>query len=177
MVLCDYEKDANAKDRYTGIPSLVVEILSPTNRSNGRVRKLGLYRESGIQEWGILTIKPIRTPYILSLIKEMQDEVIYNADDGYAHFICLEGLKAQVPRPCYLVCMQILCSINWVVASGIPYCFASLGQVDKADCVCSMISVIRAFASLASLPSLMRCSTPGFLSPWYFVRHQDQRKT
>lgn len=50
MVPCNYEEDVNAKDKYKGIPSLVVEIVSPTTRSNDRIRKLGLYMESGMQE-------------------------------------------------------------------------------------------------------------------------------
>ncbi|MBC8452620.1 MAG: type II toxin-antitoxin system Phd/YefM family antitoxin, partial [Spirochaetes bacterium] len=33
LVLCDYEKDINEKDKYKGTPTLVVEIVSPSTRS------------------------------------------------------------------------------------------------------------------------------------------------
>ncbi len=54
IVLCDYEKDINEKDRYKGTPKLVVEILSPSTRGKDRIKKLGLYMESGISECWIV---------------------------------------------------------------------------------------------------------------------------
>lgn len=95
-MLCDDEKDVNAKDKYTGIPSLVVEILSPTNRSNDRVRKLGLYMESGMQECWHVDPKNHTIIVFSFLDNEMQDEIIYKAGDVYAHSICFEELKALV---------------------------------------------------------------------------------
>jgi len=98
MVLCDFEKDVNTKDRYKGIPTLVVEILSPSNRTNDRIRKLGLYMESGIQEcWHVDPKNNMVTVYSF-IDNEISDEIIYKAgDDVYAHSICFEGLKALVP--------------------------------------------------------------------------------
>ncbi|MDA3940887.1 MAG: Uma2 family endonuclease [Spirochaetia bacterium] len=57
IVLCDYMKDINAKDKYKGTPTLVVEILSPSSRSKDRVKKLDLYMESGIAEYWIIDPK------------------------------------------------------------------------------------------------------------------------
>ncbi|NBK22105.1 MAG: type II toxin-antitoxin system Phd/YefM family antitoxin [Spirochaetia bacterium] len=97
MVLCDYEKDVNAKDKYKGIPTLVVEILSPTNRSNDRIRKLGLYMESGIQEcWHVDPKNHTITVYSF-FDNEIQEDTIYNSGDVYAHSLCFGGLKALVP--------------------------------------------------------------------------------
>ena len=57
IVLCDYMKDINEKDRYQGTPTLAVEILSPSTRSKDRVKKLDLYMESGIEEFWIVDPK------------------------------------------------------------------------------------------------------------------------
>lgn len=62
---------------------------------------------------------------------------------------------------CYSI-LFILFAIKETVASLTPYCLANIGQAAKDDLVCSMISLIRALGILASLPSLMRCSIPGF---------------
>ncbi|PKL12390.1 MAG: prevent-host-death protein [Spirochaetae bacterium HGW-Spirochaetae-8] len=97
IVLCDYAKDINAKDRYKGIPTLVVEILSPSNRTNDRVRKLGLYMESGIQECWHVDPKN-RTVSVYSFVDNaISDETIYNAGgDASARSICFEGLTVPL---------------------------------------------------------------------------------
>lgn len=50
IVICDYMKDINEKDRYKGTPALAIEILSPSTRSKDLLKKLDLYMESGIDE-------------------------------------------------------------------------------------------------------------------------------
>jgi Uma2 family endonuclease len=50
LVICDYLKDINEKDKYKGTPSLTIEILSPSTRSKDRLKKLDLYMESGVGE-------------------------------------------------------------------------------------------------------------------------------
>ncbi|MCD6396638.1 MAG: type II toxin-antitoxin system Phd/YefM family antitoxin [Spirochaetaceae bacterium] len=57
IVLCDYLKEIDEKDKYQGTPTLVVEILSPSSRSKDRVKKLDLYMESGIEEFWIVDPK------------------------------------------------------------------------------------------------------------------------
>lgn len=54
MVLCDYEKDIDASDKYKGTPTLAIEVLSPSSRSKDQVKKLDLYMESGIDEYWIV---------------------------------------------------------------------------------------------------------------------------
>ncbi|MEW5783831.1 MAG: type II toxin-antitoxin system prevent-host-death family antitoxin [Bacillota bacterium] len=53
LVICDPE-NKNAKDRYTGIPSLVIEVLSETSSRMDLVKKLDLYMQTGIQEYWIV---------------------------------------------------------------------------------------------------------------------------
>jgi Uma2 family endonuclease len=54
VVLCDYEKDINEKDRYKGTPALVVEILSPSTRSKDKIKKMDLYMDGGIGEFWVV---------------------------------------------------------------------------------------------------------------------------
>jgi len=97
IVLCDYVKDINAKDRYKGIPTLVVEILSPSNRTNDRVRKLGLYMESGIAEcWHVDPKNHTVTVYSF-VDNAISDETIYKlGDEVSARSIHFEGLSVPL---------------------------------------------------------------------------------
>ncbi len=82
IVLCDYEKD-----RYTGIPTLVVEILSPSTRTHDRVRKLGLYMESGIREcWHVDQKNQAITVYSF-VDNDISEEIIYKTGDVFAQSI------------------------------------------------------------------------------------------
>jgi prevent-host-death family protein len=58
LVICDTGK-ISEKGRYTGVPSLVVEVLSPTTRSIDMLEKLDLYSGSGIKEYWIMD--PVNT--------------------------------------------------------------------------------------------------------------------
>ena len=84
MVLCNYMKDINAKDKYMGTPSLVVEILSPSTASKDRIRKLGLYMESGVGECWI--VDPKGKKVMIYAFKEREIE----ADD-----IFISGSRAE----------------------------------------------------------------------------------
>ena len=55
-VLCN--KDYFTENRYEGIPSLIVEIVSPSNQSDDLVRKLNVYQKYGVQEYWI--VNPIK---------------------------------------------------------------------------------------------------------------------
>jgi len=54
LVACDWESDTNENGRYTGIPKLVVEVLSPDNSGKEMFTKLSLYADSGIEEYWII---------------------------------------------------------------------------------------------------------------------------
>jgi Uma2 family endonuclease len=53
LIICDSDQ-VNDQDRYEGIPSLVVEIISPSTRSKDMLIKLNLYIKSGISEYWII---------------------------------------------------------------------------------------------------------------------------
>ena len=53
VVICDQE-NRDDRDRYKGIPTLVVEVLSPSTRSKDLTKKLDLYMQSGVKEYWIV---------------------------------------------------------------------------------------------------------------------------
>lgn len=53
LVICDKEK-IDEKGKYTGVPSLVVEVLSESTSSKDNVTKLELYMSTGVQEYWLV---------------------------------------------------------------------------------------------------------------------------
>lgn len=53
VVICDEEK-VNEDGRYEGIPTLIVEVLSPSTKGKDMVAKLNLYMRSGVLEYWIV---------------------------------------------------------------------------------------------------------------------------
>jgi len=54
LIACDWRIDTNEKGRYTGIPRLLVEVLSPGNTEKEMFTKLDLYRDSGVEEYWVI---------------------------------------------------------------------------------------------------------------------------
>lgn len=53
VVICDVDK-VNEENKYIGIPTLVVEVLSPTTKGKDMVTKLNLYMKSGVAEYWVV---------------------------------------------------------------------------------------------------------------------------
>lgn len=51
-VICD--KSGFTDSRYVGVPTLIVEILSPSNQSHDLITKLNLYMKYGVKEYWIV---------------------------------------------------------------------------------------------------------------------------
>ncbi|MCA1064799.1 Uma2 family endonuclease (plasmid) [Rossellomorea sp. AcN35-11] len=51
-VICD--KSGLGENKFTGVPSLIVEIISPSNQSHDLVFKLNLYMQYGVKEYWIV---------------------------------------------------------------------------------------------------------------------------
>lgn len=51
-VICD--KNGLMEDKYVGSPSLIIEIVSPSNQSHDLVFKLNLYMQCGVKEYWIV---------------------------------------------------------------------------------------------------------------------------
>ncbi len=56
MVICDLDENLNEKDYYTGVPSLMIEILSESSRGKDAVKKLDLYMSTGVKEYWIVNL-------------------------------------------------------------------------------------------------------------------------
>jgi Uma2 family endonuclease len=56
VVICDTDK-VNEDNKYEGIPTLVVEVLSPSTKSKDMVVKLNLYMKSGISEYWVVDLE------------------------------------------------------------------------------------------------------------------------
>lgn len=55
LVICDKET-IDEKGRYHGVPSLVVEVLSPSTRTKDMIKKLSLYMLSGVSEYLVVDL-------------------------------------------------------------------------------------------------------------------------
>jgi prevent-host-death family protein len=53
VVICDIDK-VNELGKYEGIPTLVVEVLSPSNKGKDMAIKLNLYMKSGVSEYWVV---------------------------------------------------------------------------------------------------------------------------
>jgi len=53
LVICDTET-IDAKGKYKGVPTLVVEVLSPSSKKHDMIRKLNLYTKTGISEFWLV---------------------------------------------------------------------------------------------------------------------------
>ena len=97
IILCDYLKDINEKDKYQGTPTLAVEILSPSTRSKDGVKKLDLYMESGMEEFWI--IDPKAESVIVYSFKEgeLDTDVFYTAGQ-IAESIYFQGLSVSLDK-------------------------------------------------------------------------------
>lgn len=56
IVLCD-EENIDDKGKYHGVPTLVVEVLSPSTRGKDMVKKLSLYMLSGVKEYWVVDME------------------------------------------------------------------------------------------------------------------------
>lgn len=54
MVICDLEENRNEKDKYDGVPVLVIEIISDGTRKKDFVKKFDLYLSTGVKEYWIV---------------------------------------------------------------------------------------------------------------------------
>ena len=56
IVICDEDK-VNEDNKYEGIPTLIVEVLSPSTKGKDMITKLNLYMKSGILEYWIVNLE------------------------------------------------------------------------------------------------------------------------
>lgn len=94
VVICDTE-NINEKGRYTGIPTLVVEILSESTQQRDLLKKLDLYFHGGIQEYWI--VSPLRREVYTYFFKDedIKEHRVYRGLET-AESIVFEGLQVSL---------------------------------------------------------------------------------
>ena len=85
FVVCDTENIKN--NQYEGIPTLIVEVVSPSNSSHDYITKLDLYAKAGVEEYWI--INPMNKNAICYTFKNNMPHKV----DGYHHF---ETIRSEV---------------------------------------------------------------------------------
>ncbi|MFQ6731356.1 Uma2 family endonuclease [Virgibacillus tibetensis] len=65
-VICD--KEGLGSNKYTGAPTIIIEIISPSNQSHDLVTKLNLYMEYSVKEYWI--VNPLLNTVQLYLLDE-----------------------------------------------------------------------------------------------------------
>jgi len=81
LISCDYNEQRNEKDRYTGIPALVVEILSPQTKTRDHIKKLNVYMEGGVSEYWIVDPKNQKVVQYYFVEKQMTEMLTYEYPD------------------------------------------------------------------------------------------------
>lgn len=79
-VICD--KKGLGEQNYTGVPTLVVEVLSPSTASNDFIKKMGLYMKLGVKEYWIISPKnSIVHIFTLKEDRFYSEPTIYSKED------------------------------------------------------------------------------------------------
>lgn len=93
-VICD--KNGFTDNKYVGVPSLIIEILSPSNQSHDLVTKLNLYMKYGVKEYWI--VNPILNTVMLYTLNEnnMYEQTIVKTETGIVKSKIFEGFEVDI---------------------------------------------------------------------------------
>lgn len=95
IVLCDLEDNINERRRYTGTPSLTLEILSSSTRTRDMVYKLNTFMTSGVSEYWIVDVDNQRIT-IFDFVDCQIDKMEVYKKGEVARSSYFEGLEADV---------------------------------------------------------------------------------
>ncbi|WP_147532990.1 Uma2 family endonuclease [Bacillus marasmi] len=93
-VICD--KSGFTDSRYIGVPTLIVEILSPSNQAHDLITKLNIYMKSGVKEYWI--VNPMLhsvTVYSLNL-EGLYEQHDIQTKQGYITSKILQGFSVDL---------------------------------------------------------------------------------
>lgn len=95
-VICD--KTGLNEDKYVGVPTIIIEIISPSNQSHDLVFKLNLYMQYGVKEYWI--VNPLlNTVQVYALDEEGQyRQADVAKDDGVVHSTVLPNFKVDIEK-------------------------------------------------------------------------------
>ena len=92
LISCDYLEEHDENDRYTGIPALVIEIMSPSTRSMDQVRKLNVYLDGGVSEYWVVDPRDRKVISYSFVARQLEDMTLFKYPDMVksVHFPGLE---------------------------------------------------------------------------------------
>ncbi len=96
FVMCDTDQ-VDEKGKYQGIPTLAVEILSPSTKSKDIMIKAKLYMDSGIQEYWVVDIENRHLTIYHFEERDLKEQNVYTSGDIACSSI-FEGLKVETDR-------------------------------------------------------------------------------
>ena len=95
LIACDSADMTNEKGSYIGVPSLVVEVLSPSTKSRDMIDKLNTYMISGVKEFWI--INPNKKTVLVYCFKEFAiEEMFLYKDDEHIKSCFLDAFDADI---------------------------------------------------------------------------------
>lgn len=81
VVICDLDK-INSDNKYEGVPTLVVEVLSPSTKGKDMVLKLNLYMKSGVAEYRVVDLEQKSlTQYAFSPERDLAEVIALREGD------------------------------------------------------------------------------------------------
>lgn len=93
FVMCDEENVR--EDRYYGVPSLIMEILSPSTRNHDLARKLNLYLEAGVKEYLVIDPKNKKLHHWTFRDFEIEQMNLFTEKDLFESVV-FKGLQLQL---------------------------------------------------------------------------------
>lgn len=89
-VIC--EEKGFTETKYVGVPTLIVEILSPSNQAHDLVTKFNLYMAHGVKEyWIVNPMKQAITVYVLNE-EGLYEQADIKVSTGTVQSVCFTGL-------------------------------------------------------------------------------------
>ncbi|EID43296.1 hypothetical protein PthstB1num2_06400 [Parageobacillus thermoglucosidasius] len=93
-IICD--ENGFTETKYVGIPTLMVEILTPSNPEHDLVTKFNLYMAYGVKEyWIVNPMKDMITVYALNE-EGLYEQADIKAGTGVVQSVCFPGLELNL---------------------------------------------------------------------------------
>lgn len=95
MVICDMD-NVDEKEKYLGVPALVVEVLSDSTRRKDLVKKMELYWDTGVHEYWV--VDPVKKEIKLyTFAGEDMDDFLFTGDMT-AKSVVFKGLEVSLSK-------------------------------------------------------------------------------
>jgi prevent-host-death family protein len=96
IVICDKDK-IDKEGRYKGVPTLAVEVLSESTRSKDMLKKLDLYKQTGVKEYWLVDPKnKLISSYTFDKNEIVENMVFQKDAHEYAESTYFNGLKVAL---------------------------------------------------------------------------------